>query len=170
MRLLARAQHRLGKVEEALSAYRLALTGDERDVWAMNNLGMLHLEQKNPQEALGPLARAVQLRPTSPIFQNNLGMVLELLGDVSGAKQGYLNALKADSTYAKAKANSERLGDVVIDPARVILLPDLAVDATRSAAPSWPGARRPPAPARPDSPPPPAPPCGPAGRRSTDGK
>lgn len=128
VRLLARAQHRLGKVEEAVSAYRLALTGDERDVWAMNNLGMLYLEQKNPQEALGPLARAVQLRPTSPIFQNNLGMTLELLGDVSGAKQGYLNALKADSTYAKAKANSERLGDVVVDPASAA-----AIDVTGAA-------------------------------------
>lgn len=118
VRLLARAHHRLGDVESAVQAYRDALIGDERDVWAMNNLGMLYIEQRKPQDALGPLARAVQLKPTSPIFQNNLGMTLELLGDLTGAKQAYDNALKADSTYAKAKANAERLGDVVVDPTR----------------------------------------------------
>ena len=114
VRLLARAHHRLGDVESAVKAYRDALIADERDVWAMNNLGMLYIEQRKPQDALGPLARAVQLKPTSPIFQNNLGMTLELLGDLTGAKQAYDDALKADSTYAKAKANAERLGDVVV--------------------------------------------------------
>jgi Flp pilus assembly protein TadD len=118
VRLLARAHHRLGDVESAVKAYREALVGDERDVWAMNNLGMLYIEQRKPQDALGPLARAVQLKPTSPIFQNNLGMTLELLGDLTGAKQAYDDALKADSTYAKAKANAERLGDVVVDSTR----------------------------------------------------
>jgi tetratricopeptide (TPR) repeat protein len=118
VRLLARAHHRLGDVESAVTAYRDALIADERDVWAMNNLGMLYIEQRKPQEALGPLARAVQLRPTSPIFQNNLGMTLELLGDLTGAKQAYDDALKADSTYAKAKANAERLADVVVDSLR----------------------------------------------------
>jgi Flp pilus assembly protein TadD len=118
IRLLARAHHRLGAVESAVTSYRDALIADERDVWAMNNLGMLYIEQRKPQEALGPLARAVQLKPTSPIFQNNLGMTLELLGDLTGAKQSYDDALKADSTYAKAKANAERLGDVVVDSSR----------------------------------------------------
>jgi tetratricopeptide (TPR) repeat protein len=118
VRLLARAHHRLGDVESAVRAYRDALIADERDVWAMNNLGMLYLEQRKPQDALGPLARAVQLKPTSPIFQNNLGMTLELLGDLTGAKQAYDDALKADSSYAKAKANAERLADVVADSSR----------------------------------------------------
>ena len=120
VRLLARAQHRLGNVEAAEQAYRDALIGDERDVWAMNNLGMLYIEQRKPQDALGPLARAVQLRPTSPIFQNNLGMTLELLGDLTGARRAYDAALKADSSHAKAKSNAERLGDVVTDSTTAI--------------------------------------------------
>jgi predicted Zn-dependent protease len=115
IRLLARAQHRLGHIDEAVSAYREALVRDESDVWAMNNLGMLYIEQKDPQSALGPLARAVQLKPESPIFQNNLGMALELTGHVTEARRAYDDAIKADSGYTKAQANARRLGDVVVD-------------------------------------------------------
>ena len=118
IRLLARAHHRLGHAGLAVDAYRLALTRDERDVWAMNNLGMLYIEQHDPTSALGPLARAVQLRPASPIFQNNLGMALELTGNLVLAKRTYDDAVKADSTYTKAQANAKRLGDVVVDPGK----------------------------------------------------
>ena len=118
IRLLARAQHRLGHVEEAVSAYREALIRNEGDVWAMNNLGMLYIEQHDPTTALGPLSRAVQLRPASPIFQNNLGMALELTGNLVLAKRAYDDAVKADSTYTKALANAKRLGDVVVEPGK----------------------------------------------------
>jgi predicted Zn-dependent protease len=116
LRLLARAHHRLGAVDSAVEAYRQALIRDDRDVWAMNNLGMLYIEQKDPASAVPPLARAVTLRPTSPIFQNNLGMALELTGHLVEAKQAYDAAVRADSSYAKAVANAERLGDIVTDP------------------------------------------------------
>ena len=118
VRLLARAHHRLGDVGLAVEAYRQALIGDERDVWAMNNLGMLYIEQKDPAHALGPLSRAVQLRPTSPIFQNNLGMALELTGNLVLARSAYDDAVKADSSYTKAQANAKRLGDVVVEPGK----------------------------------------------------
>ncbi|HEV8357912.1 MAG TPA: tetratricopeptide repeat protein [Gemmatimonadales bacterium] len=118
IRLLARAHHRLGDVALALETYRLALIGDEGDVWAMNNLGMLYIEQKDPTHALGPLSRAVQLRPTSPIFQNNLGMALELTGNLVLARRAYDDAVKADTTYTKAQANAKRLGDVVVEPGK----------------------------------------------------
>lgn len=137
VRLLARAQHRLGDVESAVTSYREALIADERDVWAMNNLGMLYIEQRKPQEALGPLARAVQLKPTSPIFQNNLGMTLELLGDLTAAKQAYDDALKADSSYAKAKANAERLGDVVVDSSRTSIVVSEVAEVFRQQVKMW---------------------------------
>lgn len=116
LRLLARVHHAKGNVDSAVSAYRQALVADERDVWAMNNLGVLYIEQNDAQSALAPLSRAVQLRPTSPVFQNNLGMALELSGHLAEAKQAYENALKADSTFAKAVKNADRLSAMVIDP------------------------------------------------------
>lgn len=117
IRLLARAYHRLGDIPQAVETYRLALLIDDRDVWAMNNLGMLYIEQKDPNLALGPLARAVELRPASPVFQNNLGMALELTGHLTAAKRHYDDAVKADSTYTRARANATRLSEVTVDPA-----------------------------------------------------
>src|SRR5258706_1975751 len=118
IRLLARAHHRLGDVALAVYANRQALIGDDQDVWALNNLGMLYIEQHDPIRAQGPLARAVQLRPASPIFQNNLGMALELTGNLVEARRAYDVAVKADSTYTKAQANAKRLGDIVVEPGK----------------------------------------------------
>ena len=50
---------------------------DERDVWSMNNLGLIYIQQDRSSEALAPLARAVELRSNAPVFQNNLGTALE---------------------------------------------------------------------------------------------
>ena len=116
LRLLARAYHAKGDTESAVKTYRQALVIDERDVWSMNNLGVLYIEQNDAQSAVAPLSRAVQLRPTSPVFQNNLGMALELTGHLAEAKLAYENALKADSTFAKAVRNAKRLGEMTIDP------------------------------------------------------
>ena len=81
----------------------------------MNNLGMLYVRQREFETALGPLARAVELKPTAPVFQNNLGIALELSGHVEDARTAYAAALKADSTFAKAIANARRLAEVVTD-------------------------------------------------------
>jgi len=114
LRILARVRSRLGDVEGAILVYTRAIVLDEGDVWAMNNLGVLYLEQvpPRPEAALPPLARAVQLRPTSPIFENNLGMALEQAGHPIAAKRAYEAAVGADSTYTKAIRNLERLSQV----------------------------------------------------------
>jgi len=49
---------------------------DERDVWSMNNLAKLYIGQGKYDEALGPLARAVEIDSTVPAFQNTLGQAL----------------------------------------------------------------------------------------------
>jgi len=115
LRLLARTHAKLGDVEAALGAYRKALVLDDKDVWAMNNLGVLYLDEGNPEAAVGPLARAVQLKGTAPLFENNLGMALEKTGHNVAAKRAYQAAIKADSTYAKAVKNLERLSALVSD-------------------------------------------------------
>jgi tetratricopeptide (TPR) repeat protein len=113
IRVLARVQDELGDAEAAIRTYRDGLVRDERDVWAMNNLGMLYIRQRDFASALPPLARAVQLRPNAPVFQNNLGIALELTGHPFEARRAYEDAIRADSSFAKALANAKRLGDVV---------------------------------------------------------
>jgi len=112
-RLLGRGYQEIGDAEAAVSAYRQALVLDEHDSWALNNLGVVYLHQGMPQEAIGPLARAVEVRPASPVFRNNLGSALERAGHPAAAKAAYATALEADSSYAKAKVNLERVSALV---------------------------------------------------------
>jgi len=107
-RLIGRAHDTRGDVEQAIAAYQRAIVLDTGDVWAMNNLGVLLVQQGRAQEALGPLARATELRPTSPVFQNNLGTALEASGHRIAAVVAYGAALAADSTYGKARIGLER--------------------------------------------------------------
>lgn len=112
-RLLGRGYQAVGDAEAAVSAYRQALVLDEHDGWALNNLGVVYLGQGMPKDAIGPLARAVEVRPASPVFRNNLGSALERAGHPAAAKAAYATALEADSTYAKAKVNLERVSALV---------------------------------------------------------
>jgi predicted Zn-dependent protease len=109
LRLLARVQYQLGKVDEAVEDYRKALTIDDRDVWSMNNLALIYLDQNRSQDAIAPLARAVELRPNAPVFQNNLGMALERSGYPAAAAKAYETAIGLDSTYHKASVGLGRV-------------------------------------------------------------
>lgn len=121
-RLIGRAQDARGEVEQAIAAYQRAIVLDTSDVWAMNNLGVLLVQQGRAGEALGPLARATALRPTSPVFQNNLGTALEATGHRIAAGIAYGAALAADSTYGKARISLERMS--TLDES----VPDTAID------------------------------------------
>ena len=114
-RLVARAKYESGDVEGALETYRQLLVRDELDAWGLNNLGMLMLDRGDVQGSLGPLARAVQVRGTAPIFLNNLGMALERSGYTVAAMHRYELAVKHDTTYAKALNNVERMKALGVD-------------------------------------------------------
>jgi predicted Zn-dependent protease len=109
LRLLGRASYETGNVDAAIQAYHRALAIDERDVWSMNNLGLIYIQQERSSEAIPPLARAVELRSNSPVFQNNLATALERSGYPTAAAQAYEAALAADSTYAKASVGLARV-------------------------------------------------------------
>jgi predicted Zn-dependent protease len=109
LRLLARSYYHLGEVERAVEAYRKALAADEQDVWSMNNLGLIYIEQDRSRDALPPLARAVQLRGNAPVFQNNLGVALERSGYPEAAARAFEAAVSLDSTYKKASVALARV-------------------------------------------------------------
>jgi tetratricopeptide (TPR) repeat protein len=116
-RLKARAQAESGDVDGAITTYRELLVRDDSDVWGLNNYGVLLLDRGEFEEALGPLARLVQVRPTSPLFQNNFGMALERSGYKVAALRHYEEGVRHDSTFAKAVKNAERLKALSLDPA-----------------------------------------------------
>jgi tetratricopeptide (TPR) repeat protein len=109
LRLLGRARYELGDIDGAIESYHRALVVDDRDVWSMNNLGLIYIQQDRSCEALPPLARAVELRSNAPVFQNNLGMALERSGYPRAAASAYEAALAVDSTYGKASVGLTRV-------------------------------------------------------------
>ena len=115
VRLKARAQSESGDIEGAMTTYRELLVRDDADTWGLNNLGVLWLDRGQFEDALGPLARAVQVKPTAPVFQNNFGMALERSGHKVAALRHYEEAVRNDSTFTKAVKNAERLRGIVTD-------------------------------------------------------
>ena len=128
-RLVGRVNGELRQVEPALAAYRKAVSLDELDVWAMNNMGLLLIETWRFKEAIGPLARATEIRPEAPVFQNNLGMALERTGHYTAAAVAYRAALTSDSTYTRATVSLARVEKLQEDPAMTVIdLPALAAN------------------------------------------
>jgi Tfp pilus assembly protein PilF len=115
-RLIGRVHDAKGELVEAVTAYHEALSLDSTDVWSMNNLGLVLIHQGAFDEALRPLARAVVRSPEVATFQNNLGIALERTGHFRAAADAYRAALVADSSFAKASVNLERVTALQEDP------------------------------------------------------
>ena len=111
-RLVGRAYQELGDTESALEAYREALVLNEHDAWSMNNMGLILIRGSRSVDAIGPLARAGQLRDDLAVVRNNLGMALELTGHFGQAAEAYREALTIDAGYQKAAENLERVSAV----------------------------------------------------------
>ena len=99
-----------------MAAYRRAIRIDKGDAWSMNNLALILIEEGRFDEALAPLARAVELRDDIATFQNNLGMALEWSGHFRAAEEAYRAAVDIDGSYEKASANLERVAVVHQEP------------------------------------------------------
>ncbi|HWG53513.1 MAG TPA: tetratricopeptide repeat protein [Gemmatimonadaceae bacterium] len=128
-RVLGRVQAQLRNTDAALDAYHTALALDPSDVWSMNNMGLLLIRSGRYDEALGPLARAVQLDEHGVAsFRNNLGVALERTGHYTLAADAYRQALDADSSYSKASSSLARVNgredEPGIEPVTVASLGD----------------------------------------------
>jgi Flp pilus assembly protein TadD len=115
-RLQGRAHDALSESAAAVKSYHEALSLAPEDVWSMNNLGLSLIHQSAFDDALRPLARAVQIEPGVATFQNNLGMALERTGHFAAAADAYRSAVAIDSTFSKASANLQRVQSLQEDP------------------------------------------------------
>src|SRR6266550_1231968 len=99
------------------SHLNLSLVLDDHDVWSLNNLAVVYIDQGQFDQALGPLAHAIEIDSTVAAFQNNLGLALERTGHSTQSADAYKAALGIDSTYQKAAGNLTRVEGVKQDPA-----------------------------------------------------
>ena len=108
-RVLGEVHEALGSDQRAINSYRKALALHDQDVWAMNRLGMVLSREGRHQEALPPLARAVELRRDVASLQIDLGLALERAGHYYSAGSRYKAALAIDRTNEVAALGVARV-------------------------------------------------------------
>lgn len=127
LRVLGRIQHSQGELDAAAESYRTVLADQADDVWALNNLGLILIEQEKFADALAPLARASLIRGDLACVQNNLGIALERTGHYTAADEAYALALQADPAHGKALISRTRVAGLISDdPAEAVDLAALA--------------------------------------------
>ena len=108
-RTLARALAESGDRSAALAMYEEALWIDPEDHWSLNNMGYLLILRGRDDEAVGPLALAVQLDSANAVFRANLGAALEGAGYRVAALEAFNRAVALDPDHSRAVANAARL-------------------------------------------------------------
>jgi predicted O-linked N-acetylglucosamine transferase (SPINDLY family) len=82
---LGEALRAMGRVDEAIAAYRAAIDCDLQCAEAHANLGVALTERGPSDEALAHSRRAIELRPDHAIFHYNLGNLLRKRGAIEEA-------------------------------------------------------------------------------------
>ena len=128
-RVLSRTYHNLGLLDQAVAGYRATLTIDENDLWSLNNMGLVLIQQERFAEALPPLARAAQIDSLDSSIQNNLGIALERTGHHQAAAAAYTRALAGDQDHDRASISLARVSDLAATmPGEPVDLAALAAD------------------------------------------
>jgi tetratricopeptide (TPR) repeat protein len=107
--LLARAQARLGRHEEAADSYRRAAGLTPHDPWTHYHLAE-HLAKLNrPNEALAAIDEALALEPNNAYARALRGDLHRAAGDPAAARAEYDRALAADGKCSTALAGLDAL-------------------------------------------------------------
>ncbi|XP_074651440.1 protein O-mannosyl-transferase TMTC2-like [Tubulanus polymorphus] len=98
---LANIYNSQGRVEEAESAYKAALSYRSNMADVHYNLGILLQERKRYQEAVESYKRAIHCRPRLTMAHLNLGIVYGILGKLEEAEDVYRHCSTIDTTGLK---------------------------------------------------------------------
>ena len=94
-----------GRLDEALTACRKALTIKPDQVQATNNLGTIYARKGMVNEAIDSYRQALALRPRYEKGHFNLGLLLYQKGDLEGAVYEYEQALATRPYYVEVRNN-----------------------------------------------------------------
>ncbi len=85
--------------EKAVSLYQKALLFDKNNLFALNNLAMIYLEQNKPEKALDCLHRLLKINNTFPQPWRNLGLVYNRLNQYNKALKCFQKSVSLDPNY-----------------------------------------------------------------------
>lgn len=95
------ALHRQGRMEEAVRAYRNAVARDHTYALGWSNLGVARAQIREPEPAERALRKAAEDAATPEILWN-LGLFLNLHGDLDESVKVYATAVQQDRTVAES--------------------------------------------------------------------
>ena len=85
--------HQAGQLDQAAALYRKVLTVHPNNADALHLLGMIALQQSQPQTAAELTAAAIALDDRQAPYHSHHALALQTLGDMEGAVAGYRRAL-----------------------------------------------------------------------------
>jgi Flp pilus assembly protein TadD len=96
---------RLGKKQQAADAYAMTLKYDDKHAMALEELGLLYLENKRRETGIVYLSRAVEADPARWRSHNALGVLADTSGDHASAIGHYQAALAVNAGSAMVLNN-----------------------------------------------------------------
>jgi len=94
-----------GKIDEAQSLFKKITKSKRAPALAWFVSAIIHTQKNEIKFAIDAFKKAISQQPNYPDAHNNLGVLLEMNGDFSGACKHYQLASKQKSNYANAQFN-----------------------------------------------------------------
>jgi tetratricopeptide (TPR) repeat protein len=94
--------HQSGKHAEAAQLYRRILMVDPRHADCLHLLGVIALDNGDPDRANMLISRSIAINPTEATFHFNLGIARKKLGELEPAADCFIRATRLRPDYAKA--------------------------------------------------------------------
>jgi tetratricopeptide (TPR) repeat protein len=125
---LALAHSMAGRVDEAIVEFRrsLGINPDQKD--ANTGLGLMLLEQHQPESALTYLQRAVELDPQDPVTLMRLGWAHEKMESNAKAQKAFEEAVALDSSLVEGYTSLARIVSADGEHKRAIALLRRAIE------------------------------------------
>lgn len=101
-----------GQWVEAEQTYMAILQQDNQQADSWHGLGMTYYLMARQDDAFKSLSQAIALNPAIAEYHYSLGLVLEKMGDITGAAHAYQQAIALDSTLIDAYNN---LGNLILE-------------------------------------------------------
>ena len=98
-------EHRRGNLERAARVYEAALAEDPDHPDALYLLGVVAIQQGDPQQAVHLIGRAAALRPADAVIHANLAEAYRALGDNDRTIDCYRTALRLDPNHPDMHSN-----------------------------------------------------------------
>ena len=97
--------HKAGKLEEAKLIYEKLLTKDQNNFELINLLGVISLQQKNFNDAITQINKAISINSNHHALYNNLGVVYKEIEEHESAIKNFKKAIELNPNYAEAYNN-----------------------------------------------------------------